>query len=503
MGQSILNSETMEQKIEEKVVEQVVEEVVYRKARKWQMALGMMNNGASMCFFMLMMYASYIGSAGYGVGTALLGLIITGTRIFDGITDPIIAFLIDKTHTGVGKIRLWLAGGWLVEALAVILMINVLSGKGFGVLMYSAIYALYIIGYTMNSIAGNIIPTVMVTDPRQRPIVGVYGTIYSYFVPMIVTILINVVILPKFDNQYSIPMLQTASLVILAVSLVFMILCCIGITPIDKMENFTSTTAEPEKAEKVSLRDAIKLVTSSRALLTFIIGAAADKFAQQTAGQAVITTMLSGILIGNMQIATKISVYAMIPSIVFAFLGAKYAGKHGSRQSMITWSWACIAVLAPMYIWLSVIDMRTISLATLPMIGYTLTSLAKNGTMMCVTTTNTMMLSDIVDFEHARTGNYLPATITGTYSFVDKLISSLGATVASFAIALIGFTTTLPQPTDNPTPEIKFVALFLTFGLPILGRLCAIIAMKFNPITKESMVEAHRVIQERAEAGAQ
>ena len=492
MEQTVLNPETIEQN--------TAEEVVYRKARKWQMALGMMNNGASMCFFMLMMYASYIGSAGYGVGTALLGLIITGTRIFDGITDPIIAFLIDKTNTGVGKIRIWLAGGWLVEAIAVILMINVLSGRGFGVLMYSTIYALYIIGYTMNSIAGNIIPTVMVTDPRQRPIVGVFGTIYSYFVPMIVTILINVVILPKFENQYSIPMLQTASLVILAVSLVFMILCCIGITPIDKMENFTSTTAEPEK---VSLRDAIKLVTSSRALLTFIIGAAADKFAQQTAGQAVITTMLSGILIGNMQIATKISVYAMVPSIVFAFLGAKYAGKHGSRQSMITWSWACIAVLAPMYIWLSIIDMRTISLATLPMIGYTLASLAKNGTMMCVTTTNTMMLSDIVDFEHARTGNYLPATITGTYSFVDKLISSFGATVASFAIALIGFTSTLPQPTDDPTPEIKFVALFLTFGLPILGRLCAIVAMKFNPITKESMIEAHRVIQERAEAGAQ
>lgn len=492
MEQTFLNPETIEQN--------TAEEVVYRKARKWQMALGMMNNGASMCFFMLMMYASYIGSAGYGVGTALLGLIITGTRIFDGITDPVIAFLIDKTNTGVGKIRIWLAGGWLVEAIAVILMINVLSGRGFGVLMYSTIYALYIIGYTMNSIAGNIIPTVMVTDPRQRPIVGVFGTIYSYFVPMIVTILINVVILPKFENQYSIPMLQTASLVILAVSLVFMILCCIGITPIDKMENFTSTTAEPEK---VRLRDAIKLVTSSRALLTFIIGAAADKFAQQTAGQAVITTMLSGILIGNMQIATKISVYAMVPSIVFAFLGAKYAGRHGSRQSMITWSWACVAVLAPMYIWLSLIDMRTISLATLPMIGYTLASLAKNGTMMCVTTTNTMMLSDIVDFEHARTGNYLPATITGTYSFVDKLISSFGATVASFAIALIGFTSTLPQPTDDPTPEIKFVALFLTFGLPILGRLCAIVAMKFNPITKESMIEAHRVIQERAEAGAQ
>ena len=492
MEQTVLNPETIEQN--------TAEEVVYRKARKWQMALGMMNNGASMCFFMLMMYASYIGSAGYGVGTALLGLIITGTRIFDGITDPIIAFLIDKTNTGVGKIRIWLAGGWLVEAIAVILMINVLSGRGFGVLMYSTIYALYIIGYTMNSIAGNIIPTVMVTDPRQRPIVGVFGTIYSYFVPMIVTILINVVILPKFENQYSIPMLQTASLVILAVSLVFMILCCIGITPIDKMENFTSTTAEPEK---VRIRDAIKLVTSSRALLTFIIGAAADKFAQQTAGQAVITTMLSGILIGNMKIATKISVYAMVPSIVFAFLGAKYAGRHGSRQSMITWSWACVAVLAPMYIWLSLIDMRTISLATLPMIGYTLASLAKNGTMMCVTTTNTMMLSDIVDFEHARTGNYLPATITGTYSFVDKLISSFGATVASFAIALIGFTSTLPQPTDDPTPEIKFVALFLTFGLPILGRLCAIVAKKFNPITKESMIEAHRVIQERAEAGAQ
>ena len=49
MGQSILNSETMEQKIEEEVVEQVVEEVVYRKARKWQMALGMAQVCVSSC----------------------------------------------------------------------------------------------------------------------------------------------------------------------------------------------------------------------------------------------------------------------------------------------------------------------------------------------------------------------------------------------------------------------------------------------------------------------
>ena len=60
------------------------------------------------------------------------------------------------------------------------------------------------------------------------------------------------------------------------------------------------------------------------------------------------------------------------------------------------------------------------------------------------------MRADVIDYELDRSGKYLPATVTATYNIVDQIISSLGATLALGAVALIGFTTVMPQPTDSP-----------------------------------------------------
>ncbi len=60
--------------------------VEYRTASKLSMILGVATNGGGMCFYLLMMYASYIANAGDGIAVAVAGIIITGTRIFDGIT---------------------------------------------------------------------------------------------------------------------------------------------------------------------------------------------------------------------------------------------------------------------------------------------------------------------------------------------------------------------------------------------------------------------------------
>ena len=73
-------------------------------------------------------------------------------------------------------------------------------------------------------------------------------------------------------------------------------------------------------------------MNTNRALQSFIVAASSDKIASQTASQAVVTTMLFGIIIGNMQLGTILSVIGMLPSIVFAFIGAKYAGKHGNKR---------------------------------------------------------------------------------------------------------------------------------------------------------------------------
>ena len=97
--------------------------VTYRRAKGWRIAFSASSSGLmGMTFYILMGYASYVANVGYGIATAIVGVILTATRILDGVTDPLVAFLIDKTKTKFGKIRIWVTIGWLVETLAVFMM---------------------------------------------------------------------------------------------------------------------------------------------------------------------------------------------------------------------------------------------------------------------------------------------------------------------------------------------------------------------------------------------
>lgn len=164
-----------------------------------------------------------------------------------------------------------------------------------------------------------------------------------------------------------------------------------------------------------------ELVKPIRALQTFIVAASSDKIASQTASQAVVTTMLFGIIIGNMQLGTILSVIGMLPSIIFAFIGAKYAGKHGNKEAMVTWTYVCITVAAVLVVLFIFID-PTLIATTLPMmIVYVLLTLVLNGAKMCVTMSSNAMMADIIDYELDRSGKFIPAAVTGTYSFIDQV----------------------------------------------------------------------------------
>ena len=110
------------------------------------------------------------------------------------------------------------------------------------------------------------------------------------------------------------------------------------------------------------------------------------------------------------------------------------------------------------------------------------------------------MMADIADYEAVCTGNFLPGTVAACYSFVDKLISSFSSTIAALSVAVIGYTTTLPQPNDPASTPILILTIVMTLGMPILGWLCTILAMKFYPLTAEKMVEVQTRAHEMREA---
>ena len=119
---------------------------------------------------------------------------------------------------------------------------------------------------------------------------------------------------------------------------------------------------------------------------------------------------------------------------------------------------------------------------------------------MVVTVAQGAMRADVIDYELDRSGKFLPATVTATYNIVDQIISSLGAALALGAVALIGFTTVMPQPTDSPSTAILLMSLALFFGLPILGWAISLIAMRGYKLDRTEMIEVQKRVAEKKEA---
>ena len=341
------------------------------------------------------------------------------------------------------------------------------------------------------------IHAIMTNDPRQRPTLGVWTTAFNYLVPMVMSMVLNVVLLPKCGGTYNQAFLTAACNVTLIVAAIGTLLVCLGVSAFDKPETFVGT----KKTEPLKMADIVEVLKHNKPLQCYIASNASDKLAQQVGSQAIINTILGGIIIGNIGLGTILTVISMVPSIFFAAFGAKYVGKHGSKKGIVNFTCISMVITAVMVVFFIVIDPKQIGVMGSPaMIIYVILSLLQNGSNMCITTSNTSYMADAIDFELDRSGRYIPAVVSGTYSLVDKLITSFAAVIATGAVALLGYTTTMPQPTDPCTPAIFWMAMVLKFGLPIIGWIITLIAMRSCPLTKEEMVNVQKRIAERKAA---
>ncbi len=484
----------------EKLTQSEIDGVDYRRAKLWQIILVAFNAFNGMAMYFLIGLASYSASIGYGIATLVVGGLLTFTRIFDAITDPLLAFLYDRVNTPFGKVRPLMILGWAIQSAGVLLMFNVFSSKGHGIPVFLACYMLYVIGYTIVNMTAQTLPALLTNDPKQRPTVGVWQTALNYITPMALNIVVYTKLMPAFGGSFNQEFLNVVTWVCIALSFVGVVLVCIGISAYDKPENFKGIG----KRERLKFKDMWDVLKNNKPLQSYIISASSDKIAQQASSASIVSTMLNGILIGNMGLATTLSMIGMFPSIIFAILGARYAGKHGNKESIVAWTrysiYANIAMIAFFIVTRFTVGTTAISSSLIFKILFIVLTFAVNGFAMGVTTANTGFMADLIDYELDRGGKYIPAVVSGTYSLVDKIVSSFSAAIATGCVALIGYTTTMPQPTDEATSGVFWMTMFLRYGLAVLGFICTLLAMRKCNLGKAEMVEVQKRIADKKAA---
>lgn len=161
------------------------------RAKQWQIALFPFNNAATNVYFAFYTYFTYFalmyltGSTPAAIGgtivSASLALVVSSfnaifaplMRVFDGITDPVLGGIMDKTKTKLGKFRPFMIIGNILLALSVILMMVIFrpipdSLSALRWVCYIVCYIIYVIGYTCQCAVTKAGQTCLTNDPKQR-----------------------------------------------------------------------------------------------------------------------------------------------------------------------------------------------------------------------------------------------------------------------------------------------------------------------------------------------
>ena len=459
----------------------------YNSAKLWQIICFPFNNTATNMFMFLMMYVSYLAVGGYGIAVVLVSTILTATRLFDAITDPIIGFIIDKTNSKFGKFRPMILIGYIIMVIAITLMYFV--GIGSNVIVFVLLYLLYIVGYTFQTACTKSAQTCITNDPKQRPLFTRCDSIYMLIQMTAVTMYVTNYLQPKY-GALNVEAMQEFAMFAMIIAGILTILAIAALWEKDVPENWGIGDA----GAKISFRDYVSVIKGNRAIQMLVVAASTDKLAMTAAGNSSIAILVFGIIVGNYGFYGKLSMITLIPSILIILFGTRVAQKQGSKQALVKFTWLAI-LFAIIYMGVFVVfDPTQIGTSMVPTIAFLIVHCIYNGVKSISGNIVIPMIADCADYETSLTGRYVPGMMGTLFSFVDKIISAFANTIVGFLLAAIGYTTTLPQVGDPMTNNIFLVAMFTYLGLPIIGWVASIIAMKFYPLDDKKMEEVQATL---------
>ena len=155
------------------------------RAKFHQLALFPMNNGASNVYFVLILtYIATFGNKVLGLSMVFASFMVTGMRVLDVVTDPIIGAIMDKTNGRFGKFRPFMLLGNLVMALAVALLYMLTPKVPHTMLwlryaLFILLYGVWVVGYTLQTSVTRSGQAVLTNDPKQRPLFSVFNIVAS------------------------------------------------------------------------------------------------------------------------------------------------------------------------------------------------------------------------------------------------------------------------------------------------------------------------------------
>ena len=489
------------------------------RAKFYQLALFPMNNGATNVYFVLILsYIATFGNKVLGLAMVFASFMVTGMRVFDAITDPIIGAIMDKTDGKFGKFRPFMVLGNIVMAVSVILlyMLTPLIPETMMWLRYTAfilLYAVWVIGYTFQTSVTRSAQPVLTNDPKQRPLFTIFNTVGSLAGMGAMQFIGPIIAGDGFAGDYNATWFSIMTPIGIGVSILLTVLAVIGIWEKDQTKYF----GLGGKQEQVKVSEYISIIKGNKPLQRLMVAGGGCKLALAIATNMTVLIMLYSCMMGNYDnLYLPMMMVGYVFSVPFFLLTVRTAQKHGQKKSLMTYvavALICyIGVLALLLLWrqgspawnLSVFEGKlfgsdfklTVNLYTVLFVvffgvGY--------GAYYATADMPIPMVADCADYETYRSGKFIPGIMGTMFSLVDKLVSSLSATVVSIALLFIGVHD-LPTKGTAYTQGMNWVVIALFCIVPMAAWALTLWAMKGYELDGKRVKTINAVNAARKEA---
>lgn len=441
----------------------------FNRAKWWQLLLFVFNNTASNIYLSLMGFVNLYAGNVAGLAVMLVSNIMMAARFWDGVTDPIVGFFVDKTNGKFGKFRPFMLIGNLIMLGTVVLMFTTTHLVPAGILRviyWTVIYLVYIIGYTLQNAATRGGQTVLTNDPKQRPMFARIDSIINALLFAGMALYITDVLVNK-HHGFTAELFREVIFTFGPISLLLTILAIIGIWEKDQPETYTKLGDQAS----YGFKDIFRIIKSNRAIQMLVVAASTDKLATQIRQNSVVGIMLYGIIMGNYALLSRMSMITLVPSMILIIIGTSVAARFSSKQATILFTWGSIIATTLLGALLIFGDPTQISLERIGFmtIGFIVLYTLVFGFANINVGLATPMIADCADYELYQSGNYAPALMGTVFGFFDKVISSFASTIVGWFCVMIGFSDRFPTQEDALTSGIFWVTIFLFIGMPILG----------------------------------
>ena len=486
------------------------------RAKPYQLVLFPLNNGATNVYYVLVLsYIATFGSKVLALSMIFASVMVTGMRLFDAVTDPIIGALMDRTNGKFGKFRPFMVIGNLIMAVSILalycltpLIPDTMMWARYA--MFVALYAVWVIGYTFQTSCTRSGQTVLTNDPKQRPLFTIFNTVGSllgmgamqFFAPILAK---------NYEGGYgSAGFFRMLAPVGIVISILLTLLAVVGIWEKDQPKYFG---IGGEKIEKLKVSEYVQIIKENKPMQRLMVAGAGCKLALSIATNTAVLCMLYGCMMGDYDgLYLPMMVLGYVFSVPFFLLTVRTSQKHGQKASLmkyVTVALVCyVGVFVLLLLWkqdsaafsLSLlgegglsINLYTVLFILLFGIGY--------GAYYATADMPIPMVADCSDYETYQSGKYIPGIMGTLFSLVDKLVSSLSATVVGVAVSFIGLES-LPTQYDPYTPGMNVVVIVLFCVIPMVAWAATLIAMKGYSLTGEKMKEIQAVNACRRDAVA-